>query len=199
MEIGERIRYLREAQHLDKQALADAAGMSRNAIYLIETNRRKPSSRSLEKIARGLGVPIAQLFSDEPVEVSIVPAGKAKAPAPGPEDPTDRLLALLEATARAYHPVTGITLDWDAGTYDHLSQSLGAAAVEAAAIDAGAGREDRAVAILHAFAQSHAHLQSRKAQLEVAAESTDQPEKGQHLDLAEADAVLRQLQTLDAA
>jgi transcriptional regulator with XRE-family HTH domain len=53
--------------------------MAANSIYFIESGRRPtPSSESIEKIARGLKVDVAELYSDRPV--SEISEGKVLAP-----------------------------------------------------------------------------------------------------------------------
>lgn len=83
LDIGKRVRDLRGEKGLSRDALARASGMAANSIYLIESGRRPtPSSESLEKISRGLGVSVSELFTEEPVG-----AGKAEAPEAGPTRP----------------------------------------------------------------------------------------------------------------
>ncbi len=76
MDIGERIRALREVRGVSRDALARACGMAAGSIYLIESGRRPhPSSESLEKIAGGLRVSVSALYEGEPV-----PLGEATLP-----------------------------------------------------------------------------------------------------------------------
>jgi len=74
VDIGERIRALREARGVSRDALARACGMAAGSIYLIESGRRPhPSSESLEKIARGLRVYVSALYEGEPVPLGEAP------------------------------------------------------------------------------------------------------------------------------
>ena len=72
MDIGHRIRELREAQELTVRVLSDRTGLAENSIARIERGERIPSATSVEAIARGLGVAPGELF-EEPV----APLGEA--------------------------------------------------------------------------------------------------------------------------
>lgn len=61
-QIAERVRGLRSARGLTLEALADASGVSRSAISLIERAESSPTAVVLERLATGLGVPLAALF-----------------------------------------------------------------------------------------------------------------------------------------
>jgi transcriptional regulator with XRE-family HTH domain len=60
--IAERVRGLRAAQGLSLDALAGKSGVSRSMISLIERGESSPTAVVLEKLAAGLGVPLASLF-----------------------------------------------------------------------------------------------------------------------------------------
>lgn len=60
--VGKSIAELRKAQSLTQEQLAGATGLSRMAIALIETGKKKPSLDSLFKIARALDVKPARLL-----------------------------------------------------------------------------------------------------------------------------------------
>lgn len=62
--IARRVQGLRAAQGLSLEALAARAGVSRSMISLIERNEASPTAVVLEKLATGLGVVLASLFSD---------------------------------------------------------------------------------------------------------------------------------------
>jgi len=61
-QIAERVRRLRSARGLTLEALANASGVSRSAISLIERAETSPTAVVLERLATGLGVPLAALF-----------------------------------------------------------------------------------------------------------------------------------------
>jgi transcriptional regulator with XRE-family HTH domain len=70
--IAQRVRDLRAARGLSLDALATHCGVSRSMISLIERGESSPTAVLLEKLAGGLGVPLASLFdapqpSREPV------------------------------------------------------------------------------------------------------------------------------------
>jgi transcriptional regulator with XRE-family HTH domain len=63
--IALRVRELRCARGLSLDGLAQHCGVSRSMISLIERGESSPTAVLLEKLATGLGVPLASLF-DEP-------------------------------------------------------------------------------------------------------------------------------------
>ena len=60
--IADRVRDLRSAQGVSLDALAATSGVSRSMISLIERGETSPTAVVLEKLAGGLGVPLASLF-----------------------------------------------------------------------------------------------------------------------------------------
>lgn len=60
--IAQRARDLRAARGLSLDALAAGSGVSRSMISLIERAQCSPTAVLLEKLATGLGVPLASLF-----------------------------------------------------------------------------------------------------------------------------------------
>ena len=70
--IAQRVRDLRAARGWSLEALANASGISRSMISVIERGESSPTAVVLEKLAAGLGVPLASLFdapgpADDPV------------------------------------------------------------------------------------------------------------------------------------
>ena len=61
--IGNRVKYLREANNLTQEKLAELTGLSTDYIGKIEVNINKPGLRALIKIARALNVHIKELFN----------------------------------------------------------------------------------------------------------------------------------------
>jgi transcriptional regulator with XRE-family HTH domain len=61
--LGRRVRELRLARKLLQQHLADAAGLHRTYIADIERGKRNPSLWTIERLARGLGCDLQDLFS----------------------------------------------------------------------------------------------------------------------------------------
>ncbi len=60
--IAARVRDLRDKHGLSLEALAEASGVSRSMISLIERAESNPTAVLLEKLATGLGVSLATLF-----------------------------------------------------------------------------------------------------------------------------------------
>lgn len=60
--IAQRVRDLRAARGLSLEALATQCGVSRSMLSLIERGESSPTAVVLEKLAAGLGVPLASLF-----------------------------------------------------------------------------------------------------------------------------------------
>jgi transcriptional regulator with XRE-family HTH domain len=63
--VGQRIRALREAEGLSLRALAERCGLSINAISQIERGENSPTVSSLHLLASALNVSIADLFKDD--------------------------------------------------------------------------------------------------------------------------------------
>jgi transcriptional regulator with XRE-family HTH domain len=72
--IAERVRELRGAHSLSLDALAAKTGVSRSMISVIERGESSPTAAVLDKLAAGLGVPLASLF-DAPSADATKPAG----------------------------------------------------------------------------------------------------------------------------
>ena len=60
--IARRVRELRASRNLSLESLADASGVSRSMISLVERGESSPTAVVLEKLARGLGVTLPALF-----------------------------------------------------------------------------------------------------------------------------------------
>ncbi|GGP18959.1 helix-turn-helix domain-containing protein [Silvimonas iriomotensis] len=63
--LAERIRHLRKTAGLSLDALADKTGVSRSMISMIERNQSSATAVVLERLAAGLGLSLADLFSAE--------------------------------------------------------------------------------------------------------------------------------------
>ena len=63
-EIGERIKQLRESAGLSQNELGRRAGISGQAVSLIEAGKRDPTWGSVLKLARALGVTISAFDPD---------------------------------------------------------------------------------------------------------------------------------------
>lgn len=60
---GDAVRRARTAAGLTQEELADRSGLDRSYIGGVERGDRNPSLSVIEKIAQGLGVTLAELFS----------------------------------------------------------------------------------------------------------------------------------------
>jgi len=60
---GDRIRELRHQRRLSQEALAERAGLHRTYIGFVERAERNPTLKTMEKLARGLEVSLAELFA----------------------------------------------------------------------------------------------------------------------------------------
>lgn len=61
--VGQRLRELREARNISMRALAARSGLSANALSMIERGRASPSVSTLYKLADALGVSITAFFN----------------------------------------------------------------------------------------------------------------------------------------
>ena len=62
MVIGDRLKELREAKDLSQDDIEKRTGLLRCYISRVENNHTVPAVDTLEKLARGLGVPMYPLF-----------------------------------------------------------------------------------------------------------------------------------------
>ena len=60
--VGTRLRELRETRNISMRGLATASGLSANALSMIERGKTSPSVSTLYKLADALGVPITAFF-----------------------------------------------------------------------------------------------------------------------------------------
>jgi transcriptional regulator with XRE-family HTH domain len=70
--VGERLRELREARNISMRALATRSGLSANALSMIERGRASPSVSTLYKLADALGVSITSFFASETERKQVV-------------------------------------------------------------------------------------------------------------------------------
>lgn len=70
--IGERLRELREARNISMRALATRSGLSANALSMIERSRASPSVSTLYKLADALGVSITSFFGSDQERKQVV-------------------------------------------------------------------------------------------------------------------------------
>jgi transcriptional regulator with XRE-family HTH domain len=56
------VRRLRSKKHLSQKALADKVGISVSYVSMLERGQRSPPLETIEKMAKALGVPPANLL-----------------------------------------------------------------------------------------------------------------------------------------
>jgi transcriptional regulator with XRE-family HTH domain len=72
VDVGVRLRELRQERGMSMRALARASGLSTNALSMIERARTSPSVSTLYKIADALEVPITAFFRLDPPKQEVV-------------------------------------------------------------------------------------------------------------------------------
>jgi transcriptional regulator with XRE-family HTH domain len=72
VEVGQRLRLLRDERGISMRTLARRSGLSANALSMIERGLTSPSVSTLNKLAMALEVPITAFFRLEPVREQIV-------------------------------------------------------------------------------------------------------------------------------
>lgn len=75
MVIGDRLKQLRESKGLSQGHIEKATGLLRCYISRVENGHTVPSIETLEKLARALGEPMWNLFTDQ--DVKLAPGVKA--------------------------------------------------------------------------------------------------------------------------
>lgn len=65
IDVGIRLRQLREGRKVSMRALAQMSGLSANALSMIERGKTSPSVSTLYRLADALGVPVTDFFSPE--------------------------------------------------------------------------------------------------------------------------------------
>jgi transcriptional regulator with XRE-family HTH domain len=85
LRIARRVRELRAARAMTLEALAARCEVSRSMISLIERGESSPTAVVLEKIATGLGVPLASLFDDPVAPASPLSRRQDRTPWRDPE------------------------------------------------------------------------------------------------------------------
>jgi len=71
--VGERLRELREERDLSIRALGRLSGLSANALSVIERGKSSPSVSTLYKVADALEIPVTAFFQSEHSRHDIVP------------------------------------------------------------------------------------------------------------------------------
>ena len=66
VDVGVRLRELRQERDMSMRALARESGLSANALSMIERGRTSPSVSTLYKLADAMRIPITAFFREEP-------------------------------------------------------------------------------------------------------------------------------------
>jgi len=72
VDVGTRLRELRESRGISMRALAIKSGLSANALSMIERSKTSPSVSTLYKIADGLGVSITAFFGQQAEKQQVI-------------------------------------------------------------------------------------------------------------------------------
>ena len=72
VDVGQRLRLLRDERGISMRALARRSGLSANALSMIERGLTSPSVSTLHKLAVALQVPIVAFFRQDPVKQKVV-------------------------------------------------------------------------------------------------------------------------------
>lgn len=72
LDVGQRLKSLREARGISMRSLARSSGLSANALSMIERGRTSPSVSTLNKLANALGIPVTAFFRVEPERRKVV-------------------------------------------------------------------------------------------------------------------------------
>lgn len=64
MTFGEKLQAVRESRNLSKMELAGLSDLSERTIYAYEKGARTPRFKNMEKIAKGLEIPLESLLDD---------------------------------------------------------------------------------------------------------------------------------------
>ena len=63
VEVGERIRHFREQKHMNKNELANLAGVSPTYVYQLEKGEKSPTVEYLGYLCDALGITLCDFFS----------------------------------------------------------------------------------------------------------------------------------------
>jgi transcriptional regulator with XRE-family HTH domain len=72
IDVGNRLRQLREGRKISMRALAQMSGLSANALSMIERGKTSPSVSTLYRLADALGIPVTDFFSPESSRKKVV-------------------------------------------------------------------------------------------------------------------------------
>lgn len=64
MDIGKRLRYIRQSKNISIYKLSKKTGISQNHISGIELGKRQPTVDTLKRLVAPLGITLAELFNE---------------------------------------------------------------------------------------------------------------------------------------
>jgi len=114
VEVGRRIRELRQEKGLLQEELARTAGLSASALSNFEQGRRRISLEWLRKISKVLGVTVSDLIPDSRIRKPLAENDEEEGLLSnwrgiGNTDVQDQLLELIELTAHSKSSKRGTT------------------------------------------------------------------------------------------
>lgn len=124
--IAARVRVLRAAAEMSLEALARRCDVSRSMLSLVERGETSPTAVVLEKIATGLGVPLASLFDDAEAPSSPVSTARDRA---SWTDPQSGYVRRNISPANYPSPIRIVEIEFPAGAKVSYETSARAAAV----------------------------------------------------------------------
>jgi transcriptional regulator with XRE-family HTH domain len=134
MSIGTRVMQIRNQKGISQRELSQRSGIAGSYLSRIENRHLEPRPKTLRKIAKALGVPLAEFFEDRDqisagtqcvlttsgrCLMEMVRASRGKPPQPGTETYTPRHLQLFRLAGYLIH-------SGDARLLDTLEMVLGA-------------------------------------------------------------------------
>jgi transcriptional regulator with XRE-family HTH domain len=72
IDVGQRLRLLRDERNISMRSLAKASGLSANALSMIERGLTSPSVSTLTKLAHAMQVPVTAFFRTDPEKKKVV-------------------------------------------------------------------------------------------------------------------------------
>jgi transcriptional regulator with XRE-family HTH domain len=76
--LASNMKFYRNQRGLSQEKLAERVNTATNYIALIETGKRFPSLKMLEKLAKGLNIDTTELFSLNPIKMMVKKSLQAK-------------------------------------------------------------------------------------------------------------------------
>lgn len=113
--IAQRVHELRTAQALSLEALAARTGVSRSMISLIERGESSPTAVLLERLASGLGVPLASLFEGPAAQRALAGPVARHAEQPTWRDPASGYVRRNVSPPGIDSPIQIVEVDFPSG------------------------------------------------------------------------------------